>query len=380
MTSMGAESRLLLVGASVRMLAQSASRAGFRPISLDWFADTDTDGCSAVCRAAGSAAGFDRNRLAALADEFAPPGQNTAMIYAGGFDGDPDLLQQLADGRTLWGNVPDTVRAVRSPRHFFSELDRLRLAYPKVRWEHPGEQPQPHGWLTKRAGSEGGAAVRWAPSSSGPHSPASPDTYYQRRVPGTSCSALFVANGTDARLIGINVLFGDSSDATRPFRFAGASTLNPVDEALFDTLHTHILGLTQTFTLRGINSLDFMFDNGDIWLLELNPRISATLCLYEADYPDGLLARHIAACHGLPLDDGYRPSVSRAFKILYARGSGAIPAQLAWPAWSADRPRGGTIVRAGQPICSIAAESQDHSALDGLLSSREQALRRALML
>lgn len=378
---MAAESTLLLVGASVRMLAQSAARAGFRPISLDWFADTDTERCSAVCRSFGNGAGFDRDRLLALADEFAPPGRNTAMIYAGGFDGDPDLLQQLADGRTLWGNCPDTVRAVRSPKYFFSSLDRLGLAYPEVLWEHPGDPHTLRRWLIKRGGSEGGAEVRWAaPLSSETHVPEAPDSYYQRHIPGTSCSALFVANGTDARVIGVNVLFGDSSDATRPFRFAGARTGHLLDQTLISTLQTHVLALTHAFALRGINSLDFVLRGGQVWLLELNPRISATLCLYDADYPDGLVARHIAGCRGYPIGETDRTCAARAFRILYARNSGLIPTQLAWPEWSADRPRGGTNVRAGQPICSIAAESQHHAGLDGLLSSRERALRRALML
>lgn len=377
---MAAGSTLLLVGASVRMLAQSAARAGFRPISLDWFADTDTERCSAVCRSVSSGAGFDCARLLALADEFAPRGRNIALIYAGGFDGDPDLLQHLAEGRTLWGNCPDTVRAVRSPRHFFSSLDRLGLSYPEVRWEHPGDQQAPFGWLIKRAGSEGGAEVRWASLSSETLSPTPPDTYYQRRVPGTACSVLFLANGADARIIGINILSSDSSEAARPYRFAGARTRHPPEQGLYDTLQPQVTALTQAFALRGINSVDFVLHAEQVWVLELNPRISATLCLYDADYPDGLLARHIAACRGRLPGEVDRTNAVRAFKILYARRSGAVPADLAWPAWSADRPRGGTNVRAGQPICSIIAVSEDHAGLDALLSTRERTLRRALML
>jgi predicted ATP-grasp superfamily ATP-dependent carboligase len=269
---------------------------------------------------------------------------------------------------------------VRSPKHFFSSLDRLGLAYPEVRWEPPGDQQAPYGWLSKRSGSEGGSEVRRAPSPSASHSLTAPDRYYQHRVPGTSCSALFIANGADARLIGVNILSVDSSDATRPFRFAGARTGNPLDHALFNTLQTYVLALTQAFALRGINSLDCVLRGGQVWLLELNPRISATLSLYDADYPEGLVARHIAGCRGYALGETHRTTAARAFRILYARRPGAIPAQPAWPAWSADRPRGGTKLRAGQPICSIAAESQEHAALDGLLSSREWALRRALML
>lgn len=349
------------------------------PVSLDWFADTDTEQSSAICCRVAGAGGFDADSVLQLAERHAPMGPNTALVYGGGFDSNPVLLDRLAAGRVLWGNAAETVREVKSPARFFALLDDLRIPYPESYLRRPAPERDSERWLSKRGASEGGTHVQWTALPT--PGAADGETYVQRFVAGPACSALFLANGVDAEIIGFNRLWTSAHDPDHPFRFAGARTWVRPGKRLCEDLGGHVLALTRALSLRGINSLDFIVeDQRRISVLEVNPRPSATMALYDADYAGGLLQRHITACRIGVLDTDSRVGAPRAFKILYAEQAGVIPAGFNWPAWCSDRPGGGAEIAAGHPVCSIQAEHPEPDALEHLLFVREQALRQALML
>lgn len=371
---------VLLVGVSVRILAQSARRAGIHPVSLDWFADTDTTECSLICRAVADGAGFDVDRLLWAAERYAPAGVGTAFVYGGGFDGNPALLSRLAKGRILAGNLPETVTRLKSPHDFFRELDRLGIPHPEVRWTLGAEHRERETWLIKLASSEGGTGVHPAPMNTPGTHPRPGISYFQQRRPGTACSALFLANGKDTAIIGFNALWTSDHCPRQPYLFAGARTDTALGDRQRKEVREYVNALTRAFSLRGINSVDFLVDADHITVLEINPRPSATVALYDADYADGLLLRHIDACLEKPLGPVCSPRSMRAFKILYNTGSELeVPADIRWPAWCSDRPSAGTWIARGRPVCSVLAECYDGSTLEKQLFARERAIRSLLM-
>lgn len=370
---------LLLAGVSVRTLAESACRAGIRPVSLDWFADTDTAASSSHCQRVADGKRFAADELLSAAARYAPAGAGAALIYGGGFDAAPYLLYRLMEGRTLLGNTPDTVRRVKSPREFFPVLATLGIPHPETRWTPPQERSEAGSWLMKQASSEGGAGVEWAPVTRPDVGAARARVYFQRRLTGCPCSALFLADGSNARVIGLNALFVSDHRPGHPFLFAGARTLGRLGRRQTSAIRDYVVALTRAFSLRGINSLDFMLDEDNIRVLEINPRPSATLALHDADYPYGLLLHHIEACRGVPTTWRRRAHRWRAFKILYARRAITIPPGVRWPVWCSDRPTAGTSIAHGEPVCSIRTESADAAALEPRLLARERAIRSSLM-
>src|SRR3954451_1147403 len=114
-------SRLLIVAVSGRALAQSAGRAGYRPVVLDLFADQDTRAASSVSRRVNvpGTLRIDPGRLLETVRRLAP---GAGLVYGSGFEGRPALLEQLSRGRALYGNTPATVRSVRDPARFFPLL------------------------------------------------------------------------------------------------------------------------------------------------------------------------------------------------------------------------------------------------------------------
>src|SRR5262245_15571854 len=95
---------LIIVGASVRAAAQSALRAGFKPWLADMFADADLAASGPVQRI--------EPYPSALTDIFrAAP--DAPWIYTGALENYPELIEQLASLRPLWGNAAQALRQVR---------------------------------------------------------------------------------------------------------------------------------------------------------------------------------------------------------------------------------------------------------------------------
>jgi predicted ATP-grasp superfamily ATP-dependent carboligase len=354
------------------MLARSAARSGLRPVVLDLYADTDTrQHAAAWAQVPPGPVGFEPAALLAAAARLASAEQGYALAYGSGLDLAPDLLERLSLGRQVYGNCLEALRLVKSPVAFFGLLDRLGIPYPETRFDPPSD---PRGWLVKPGCGEGGKGVGFCAQSGR----AGAGGYYQRHLPGPPRSALFLADGVNARLIGFNTLWTASLPG-QPFLFAGAVNRTDLSPAQRAEVSAHLARLTQAAGLKGLNCLDFMLDEaGACRVLEINPRPSATLGLYDADFPEGLLARHLRACRG-ELGAPWQPGVmARAFRVWFADHDFAVPDTLDWPAWCADRPPADTFIRAGEPLCSVEAEGLDRLAAERQLRQRFGELRRLL--
>lgn len=359
--------RLLLVGCSARMLAQSASRAGIRTLAIDHYGDADTRAHAERVRVVPSRDGsFEQAALLSACKALAPAG-DIPLIYGSGIDSKPELLESLERMYPVIGNTTATQRVYRDPRVFFPLLDACGIPYAEVRYRPPSD---PGNWLVKAGCSEGGKCVRFCA-----HEPAGPDEYYQRRIEGSVHSALFLANGSEATLVGINDLWTLGS-SERPFLFVGAIVADEGTQSWRNQLQTWIDRLVHATHLRGLNCMDFMIDRqGALHVLEINARPSATMALYDPDFRRGLLASHILAAEHGYLDEAPASGMARAFRVMFTKRRISVTHRTDWPAWVADRPEVGTVVDAGQPLCTIQAESRSRHAVLALIKQRSARLQ-----
>ena len=129
--------------------------------------------------------------------------------------------------------------------------------------------------------------------------------------------------------------------------------------------------LAATASLVGLNSVDFHVDGERFWLLDVNPRPGATLDIFE---PAGqsLFGFHMAACAGnLDAAPSYPPG-AKAAAITYADYDIASVPAVEWPNWTADRPRPGISIRAGEPLCTVYACDPAESVAKALTDERRQ--------
>jgi uncharacterized protein len=338
---------ILIAAFSGRAAATAARRAGFAPLVADLFADDDTrEAAKKLRRVEGDlSTGLDEGALLDALSELA----NTAseppigILYGAGFEDRPALLGRIGQRWPLVGNAPDIVAAVKDPWRLAQTLGSLGIPHPEI-----AALPARSGWLVKRAGGAGGSHIS-------NRYDAQEGLYAQRRVQGRSISALFVSAAARTEIIGFSEQW-TSPSLTQPFRFGGATAPADISAAIAEKLVNTVRMVSQAFELKGLNSADFIVGSEGWWLIEINPRLGATLDLF--DTADGALLRsHIAAVRGSPPASYPAQSGGRALEVLYApRAIRSIP-RLTWPDWVADRPAPGQQIAAEGPLCTILASA-----------------------
>jgi predicted ATP-grasp superfamily ATP-dependent carboligase len=336
---------VLIVAPSGRALAASARRGGYLPLVVDYFGDADTLSLAhahALIKdglARGMVADALDTAIAAVTAGLQPCG----VVCGSGFEDRPDLLARLAGRWRLFGNDADTVARLKDPIAFASLCEHLRIPHPETTLSRPVD---PIGWLAKRKGGAGGSHIVAASER------AANGSYYQRQVAGMPISLQFLGDGQRALILGSSAQWC-APTPHQPFRYGGAVRPAALTARETGLLTEAVRRIAAAIPLFGLNSADFLVAGDGFRLLEINPRPSATLDIFEP--PGGsLFALHMSACAGKL--DFAAPSMpgATATAIVYAGRDGAIPA-LDWPDWTADRPHTGAAIKAGDPLCTVHA-------------------------
>lgn len=367
--------RILIFGASTRAAAQSAVRAGFRPLCADCFVDDDLQEVADVLPLDDYPDGL----LATVANS--PP---LPWIYTGALENRPTLIEKLASLRLLWGNPADVLCAVRNPFWLFETLKTARLPALAVR-ESDAPPPAEGRWLLKPlAGAAGRGIQIWQPGAL-PVEQIGEPCYFQERRFGKPISALFLATRNGAVLIGISEqLIGLPALSAGPFAYCGSIGPMPLAEPTRRQIAQTGAAVATAFELRGLFGIDLLLDQGTgvAWPTEVNPRYTASVEVYEWVAGLPLLKWHILACQAyesssasrrlveefqseLDIARRERPTRQAAKVIIYAPFSLRAPDLTEIARFHrfgsqgieiADRPRPGIPVAAKSPICTLIAK------------------------
>ena len=120
----GAEPNLLIIGASTRAAAFSAKRAGYRPLCLDIFADADLQANAVVRRIEN----YPQGLIQALQSLPRFP-----LLYVGGLENQPEVLQVARERHDLLGNDADVVAAARDPAQLAESVRMAQVEMPEWR-------------------------------------------------------------------------------------------------------------------------------------------------------------------------------------------------------------------------------------------------------
>ena len=351
---------VLLTGVSMRAAAQSAVRAGYHTHTIDAFGDLDlprgkkrmarfnVDG-----RFDAYGAGTDSSSVDA-----------DAVVYGSGFEDESGAVDLLARGRALWGNPPDVLTKVRSPRQLFEGLARLGFLVPRI--HEAGDAALPNSriyWLEKPFRSGGGHGIRpWEGEA------IAQGCYLEEFIEGRPGSIVFVARDGRAVPLGVSrQLAGDPAFGATWFQYCGSILAHPAD--LFDrgllvaaTAHGLAMAVARDYSLVGLNNVDFIARRGDAFPVEVNPRWSASVELIERAHGFSMFGLHADACSRGTLPDDRMPLCSRRAvgkAIVFARENLMARHTHDWLLSHdvADVPRPQTFIRRGQPICTVFAEA-----------------------
>ena len=371
---------LLICGASCRALAQSAARLGLDVTVLDLFADRDTRRVAAATKVHDYPRGF-----AALAGQM----KSSQLIYTGGLENYPALLDQLASDHSLLGNAGNVVAEVRDIPRLMNVLESGAIAFPTTVTDL--DLVAGDGWLLKPHRSAGGAAVT---PVSGMERVLNSVGYAQRWLAGEHCGATFVANGRSCRLIGVcrqllGPTMGDwlapSPDAAleqvSPFRYGGS--IGPLHLAPHISAQWQRIGdlLTEVFSLRGIFGVDGVVNGFDVVPVEVNPRPTASLEVLERTLGFNAIEVQQAACLEGELAVPNATGLPQGKLIIFAPNSVQVTEQtLQWVEdvnrdWIADIPAEPQFVSAQHPVCTVFGTGSTQAEVEAeLRANRDQVL------
>lgn len=332
---------LLVVAHSARMAAQFAHQAGVQALVIDCYADCDTQAVATAFIQIPSLTLLD---LQPAVEDFIARFAVTDVLYGSGFESYPESLDYLYSRLKLLGNPPDIFKKLSDKPAFFGLLDNLGIAYPLSQFSPPAT---PEGWLVKPMQGQGGVGIACYREGRQHQT----GDYYQRLQKGTAHSVLFLADGQNFCIVGFNRQWTVALDADQAFAFAGISTIADMPPKQQMQVAGWLAKLVPVLSLQGLNSLDFIGDGNHIYLLEINPRLSASLQLYKGDW----LAHHINALNGVLPTAIFRQTGHAAYQIIYANEDVQIPDPFYWPEQCCDVPPAGALIRKGHPICSMIA-------------------------
>lgn len=360
---------LLVVARSARPLAEMARAAGFEVHAIDLFGDEDTRRAARYTTALTPTRQFDFKAgelLGAIAAQQSLHGP-MPIVCGSAFERAPAMLASIASHYRVLACDAEVYRRLWDLPALFARLRRTAgIATPATTWHAPAA---PRGWLCKQVGGSGGYHVADASS----RTRARRSHYFQQRVEGASCSALFIANGRECRYYGCAEHLRWHGGAS--FRYEGARRLLQVSARLRASLEQIGALLTARLALRGCFGIDFLYRDDDRpILLDINPRPTASLELWPER--QRMFSAHLAACTDQTLlYSSPQATTQRAHLVLYADAPWQVHEGLDWPAWTADRPCAGTFIPRGAPLCTVLGEGATNTALEHNLLRRYQALR-----
>lgn len=382
---------LVILGASVRSLAESASRAGWSVHAADLFRDLDlVASAREAVRVTGGSGGYPHG-LATAAAGF-PPG--AVWCYTGALENHPQLLASLAAARPLAGTPAATVARIRDPALLSAAVTAAGLTFPDTH-HGPDGLPTDGSYLVKPLASAGGRGIRpwdgtlpavWSRSAATADRSAH---VWQRRLAGVPVSASYVVAAGTARLIGVcRQLVGEAWCHSPRFAWCGGVT-----EACPDWIAGFTrLGATLAAAFRpvGMIGVDAVVDEGGrIGVVEVNPRPTASMELFERALGISIAACHLSACgHAAHGDEAVPPESGWqwAKAVLFAADDVAVSAPLVeslrhaaarWApddgGWAAiaDIPAADQVLDAGSPACTLFARGRRPA--DALHVLRERA-------
>ncbi len=367
--------RLAIVGASARAAAFSAIRAGYEVVAADLFADADLERIAQVTRVERYPEGL-ADWLAAIDCD--------AWMYTGALENYPDLVDRMAALRPLVGNRGETLKAVRDPFRLASALADAGVAFPETRRWSDG-LPLDGSWLCKTYRGASGSGV-WALDGEDALARAERDgAVFQQRLDGRvwSTAALFALGPERSEVLGNTMQFTGEHLIGRgkPWQYVGSYTPFMITAALVEQFVRLRDVLSRHFGLRGLAGVDAIVDDHDrLWVLEVNPRYTASVEVVERMTNRSAIAAHLAT-FGCADWEAFGPPVRTEINAMPVRSFGkeivfakhAVTVTEAFHQWAmshstidlakltiADIPHSGETIGEGHPVLTVLADGPNY--------------------
>lgn len=290
--------QILIVGVSTRGIAESAVSSTPGVITLDYFGDRDQ---RALVENYSLLRDFKLPFSAKALLQASRRLKFDAVVYISNLENHPAVVRKLAQGRVLLGNSEAVLRQVRDWRVLRQCCSTEKILCPVTLL--PGEERKADpavGWLHKPILSGGGGGIKFWNGQ-----PIDEAHILQAHVEGRPASMAFAADGHRSVIIGVTEqIIGRKELGAKGFRWCGNILPLKLDasekDAFIGVIEKMAARLTHRFGLRGVNGVDLVIaEGGDgepcSFLVEVNPRYSASMELVERAYGLNVFSAHLDA-------------------------------------------------------------------------------------
>ena len=324
-------------------------------------------------------------------------------FYCGALENSPKILERIMKKGNfigpLLGTSPDGLRGLRNPEWLAKTLKGVGLETLPV--ANQSSPPVPDGtWVQKPLASAGGRMIRvWDESAA--QTPFPEAHYFQKIAAGIGASVIFQVDSGKVEWLGSARELEAPTESAPPSPFSYCGSLGPIHE-LPVPAEAKLRKMIQTFvdnvpSLNGFVGLDFRFDGDEVWLVEVNPRYTASIEVLELSLgqsllnplatpgrsnsnPSALAEMSSSTFCFSPTAEEQNLNQTRivAKQILYASESFVSPDLRqfvnASDPWTiplmADVPVPGTFVEKGWPICTVLASGENRQTLESRMKER----------
>ncbi|MCK5830547.1 MAG: ATP-grasp domain-containing protein [Methylococcales bacterium] len=340
-----------------------AKKAGYDVVVIDCFSDVDTQVDSLECIKVKTLS------IKQIEPAFCLLNSRYKLayaIYGSGFEFYSSSLKFLHQKIKVLGNTLEAYSAIQDKTFFFSKLKQLNIPFPDISFQAPEYND---GWLVKPMRGEGGLGIKKYKGLV----ESSETCYWQRFINGISMSVLFVSDGSSFEICGFHKQL-ITSVGEFDFIFSGIISQPELNDKVKSQLNVWIASLVTEFSLKGLNSIDFILKNDCCYILEINPRPSASMQLYN----DGLIDKHMSSSLQNALGSISNLKEYRAYQVVFAETDTIINNDIQWPEWLVDRPHDGSLIHTGLPICSIIARDESEQQILDKLLLKQQLVKQLL--
>lgn len=403
-----------LFGASCRAAAQSAKRAGANRIyAWDDFLDADL----AYVASVAPLSDWEKDQTGSPIDL-----HDCCMVLCGGMENKSELVDRLIQLGARCGANGDTLAELRSCENWKRWAEASKIAWPATFGPFDSASPeiatlntndqQKDTWLIKPAHGAGGIHVRPLAND---HSFDATDAgqskssqwLVQQYIEGKSIGVSYCSDRVGTQVVGIaRGIDARELDAPLPFIYRGNIAAIAITQQVEERLRAFGDYVAKQTGLLGLWQADFQLDSeGKLWLLEINPRWSASMELHETlqgfswmkkhleilRYPGEVFVHDTDQCR---VSDGqiakgiiYAPkdlnvSDDQLARLWQTRWDGTLGGLQNAPFRVADIPQpvpDGLAIPEGMPIATVLCWSRQTQASESVLLGKIQHARQIVL-
>lgn len=372
----GDNTTIILIGASVRALAFSCIRAGYKPWCIDLYADEDlTKNCPTTL--------ITKSFPDEISD-LVKTAPKVPILYTGGLENHSALLHLLSAQRTILGITGSTLYNLRNIPGFYNLLKSKQINTPTI-ITSTKDLNKETSYLRKPKYRSGGLGIKpFEPSKQTMVDDA--DFYYQEFIKGESRSAIFCFTESGFELLGTSIQSsGTQSLHASDFLYSG--NMGPVNPCASELKELQTIGeiISSNYRPRGLLGMDYILNDSRVYPLEINPRYTASVEVLELALGQNFITKHMQAFGFKTIYENpahTEPSVIGK-AIYYAPHDVLIPEDAPWVSIEAnprlfspfaDIPRANSAIDKGSPVVTIFAKASSLNEVEGQLKTRTSQL------